>query len=172
MRPEEQDFEQLRQLLALKRHEQPPPGYFHAFSRQVIIRIKAGDRAEERAGFFGRLPWVQRVLAVLEQKPVLAGSFGLAFCSVLVWVAAFSDTSPGIVDVSGSAAPPFSVVAQVPHRSSVLQVSDRAGTERRYLENVSSTNGAILPAARPSLFNELAPLMPLHAEQATFRLGN
>lgn len=37
------DFQDLRRLLALKRHEQPPPRYFNEFSGRVIDQIRAPE---------------------------------------------------------------------------------------------------------------------------------
>jgi hypothetical protein len=80
MNPENENFEELRRLLALKRHEQPPPGYFHNFSGQVIARIKAGERGDRVLDH----SWLQRFWSVLEAKPVFAGAFGAAICAVLI----------------------------------------------------------------------------------------
>jgi hypothetical protein len=81
MSPIPDDFEQLRRLLALKRHEQPPPGYFHGFSRQIIVRIQAGelgDAAEASLWSFSGGSFLQRIWATLDARPVLAGAFGVA----------------------------------------------------------------------------------------------
>ena len=87
MSSEPENFEALRRLLALKRHEQPPPGYFHDFSRQVISRIQAaeGDGAETFLGrFLARAPWLRHLWSGLEAKPILAGAFGVGVCGLLV----------------------------------------------------------------------------------------
>jgi hypothetical protein len=80
MNPESQDFEQLRQLFAIKRHEVPPPGYFNHFSRDVMARIKSGDQGD--GSIEGN--WLQRFWASLEAKPVFAGAFGASICAVLI----------------------------------------------------------------------------------------
>lgn len=87
MNPDQENFEELRRLLALKRHEQPPPGYFHDFSREVITRIKAGEAAGN-APFLDRLvetaPWLRRLWEGFEPKAIVAGVFGVGVCSLLV----------------------------------------------------------------------------------------
>lgn len=81
MNPDHENFDSLRRLVALKRHEQPPPGYFDRFSRDVMARIKAGETGGEAAF---DLPWMQRVLALFDVKPVFAGAFGMAVCGLLI----------------------------------------------------------------------------------------
>ena len=94
MSEDTENFEQLRRLLALKRHDQPPPGYFNDFSRQVILRIRAGERGGEVTileQFSWEAPWLQRIWAALETKPILAGAFGLGLCSLLIAGVVFAD---------------------------------------------------------------------------------
>ncbi|MBI1178387.1 hypothetical protein GC207_13205 [bacterium] len=79
MKDQSQDFEQLRQLLALKRHENPPPGYFRDFSTRVIERI-------EREGVAVDENWLQRVISLFRVRPAISASFCLA--SLLVLLAA------------------------------------------------------------------------------------
>ena len=66
------NFSRLLSMLALKRYEQPPPGYFHGFSGQVISRIRAGERAADPNVLQLLLiewPWLQRLWIGLESKP-------------------------------------------------------------------------------------------------------
>jgi hypothetical protein len=79
MKPDSENFGPLRRLLGLKRHEQPPPGYFNNFSREVIARIKTGEQ-----GLLGERTWLHWLWTVLEAKPVLAGAFGVAVCALLI----------------------------------------------------------------------------------------
>jgi hypothetical protein len=70
----QEDFEKLRKLLALKRHEQPPPGYFDRLPNQILSRIKAGETEES---FWDRL------LPKIVLRPAFAYGFGLAACVLL-----------------------------------------------------------------------------------------
>ena len=45
MNPEQENFDALRKLLALKRHEVPPPGYFDHLPRRISTRIHANEGA-------------------------------------------------------------------------------------------------------------------------------
>jgi hypothetical protein len=106
MSQESEDFGRLRRLLALKRYEQPPPGYFNGFSRQVIARIKAGDTGEESLPnwLFWESPWFQRLWATFQAKPILAGAFGAAVCSLLIFGLTYSERI-GVEPVATFAAP-------------------------------------------------------------------
>jgi hypothetical protein len=77
MNPSLQDFDQLRKLLALKRHEPPPAGYFNHFSDKVIARIEA-------QGLAMRPSWWQRLFPELDARPVLACAYGLIITGLLV----------------------------------------------------------------------------------------
>jgi len=83
MNHDSDNFEPLRRLLAVKRHEQPPPGYFNSFSREVCARIQAGESAGA-SSFFARLFDFQRFWASFETKPILAAAIGVAACGFLL----------------------------------------------------------------------------------------
>jgi hypothetical protein len=81
MNPEPKNFDSLRRILILKRHEQPPPGFYDRFSRDVMARIKAGEMGDK----IGLEPvWYRRVLGMFELKPVFAGAFGMGVCALLI----------------------------------------------------------------------------------------
>jgi hypothetical protein len=71
----EEKFEQLRKLMAIKRYEQPSPGYFDRLPRQIIAALKA-ERTPRT--------WFHRVWLALQAKPAFAGAFGLVTCVLVV----------------------------------------------------------------------------------------
>jgi len=97
MNPESDNFDGVRRLLALKRHEQPPPGYFNTFSSQVISRIQAGETAGSHS-LFARLAgdssWWRSLAALVEAKPAFAGAFGAAVCALLISGIVYSENTP------------------------------------------------------------------------------
>jgi hypothetical protein len=158
MNPEQKNFEQLRRLLALKRHEQPPPGYFNNFSAQVVARIQADQaRAGEnslRERLFGEIPWINRLWEALEAKPALAGAFGVLVCGLLISGMVYSEQTP-VGQVAVMPEPVESVdkpvqVAGQSVSSPLLNQANAAG--------FSSTAGAASADVRGSLFDEIQKL--------------
>lgn len=87
MNENQPNFESLRRLLAFKRHETPPPGYFNNFSRQVIASIRAGETGSEAQWaerLLAGMPWLLRLFQSFETKPVFAGGFATALCALLL----------------------------------------------------------------------------------------
>jgi hypothetical protein len=149
MSPVPDDFEQLRRLLALKRYETPPPGYFHGFSRQVIVRIKAGELGNEsEVSFwsFGAGSFFQRLWATLDARPAFAGAFGVAVCGFFVVGALLSDNGATATAADNSNAIPLAP------RPPVVQA---AVWPQRNDTEFSSTGGAGYQAPTSSLFEEI-----------------
>ena len=73
-----EEFSQLRRVLAIKRHEQPPPGYFTEFPRRVIARLELARSVHSGS-------WLGRLMQHFELKPILAGGFGVAAFGLLLF---------------------------------------------------------------------------------------
>ena len=89
MSENENDFEALRRLLALKRHEVPPPGYFENFSDGVMARIRAGEAVRE-------LPWLLRFLQAFESRPAFPVAFASTLCFLLLFGIVSIEQNPEI----------------------------------------------------------------------------
>lgn len=76
MNSDPSDFEALRKLMALKRHEQPPPGYFSRLPDQIIARLERGE---------GQLGFWEKLLATFIFRPALAYGCALAAFSALTF---------------------------------------------------------------------------------------
>ena len=65
-------------MLALKRYEQPPPGYFSFLPDKVQLRI---DREEDLPGYSTWWEWLVRKL---DAQPVLAGAYAFAISGLML----------------------------------------------------------------------------------------
>ncbi len=100
MNMDSNEFAALRRLLALKRHEQPPPGYFDRLANSVRTQL-----AEEQA----RQPWWSRVFALWDIRPAWAGAFAVGVAGLyLVGVSLSGGPDSGSVAQPGLALGSFS----------------------------------------------------------------
>ena len=158
MNSEPKNFDSLRRLLILKRHEQPPPGYYNRFSRDVMARIKAGETGDQ----LGLEPsWVQRMLGMFELKPVFAGAFGMAVCTLLI---------SGVV--SSESVAPSVATTDTPESSRSSFVVDNGPATMRDVKDVTLTsadsNGVV-----SSLFDAYQPQIQSQPASASWiRNGN
>ena len=70
------EFESLKKLLALKRHEEPPPGYFDRLPGEIRARIAHAQASPE--------PWWRRWLASWDLSPALATSYAVVAVTLVV----------------------------------------------------------------------------------------
>jgi hypothetical protein len=140
MSQDPENFDLLRRLLALKRHEQPLPGYFDDFSSQVIGRIRLGHPNEPVLALERLLwdaPWLQRIWAAFEAKPLLAGAFGVAVCALLITGVVYSDRT----EVPPVALIPVSEAVPVPADIAKVSAADHPLLAKpATLQAVSSTD--------------------------------
>jgi hypothetical protein len=167
MNEKENNFESLRRLLVLKRHEMPPPGFFNQFSGSVLqgIRENRYAEAETIAGrLFANAPWLERIFQVFDAKPVFASGFVGALC-LLLFFGVINAERPDLTPqplLSGSTPNAASLAALSP--SALSGVADQPGIK-------SSTN-AVLSLQAVGLASPFAQQNPL-AQPVSFAIpGN
>lgn len=87
MHEDPKEFEKLRKLIALKRHEIPPPGYFDSFSDKVISRIESDDLAH--VGIW------QQIVSLFKTRPAISWSFSFAAVMTLFVASSGFENHPG-----------------------------------------------------------------------------
>jgi hypothetical protein len=75
MNSQDQEFQALRRLLALKRHEQPPPGYFDRLAGSIRAQLAAEQASES---------WWSRLFTRWEIRPAWAGAFAASVAAMYV----------------------------------------------------------------------------------------
>lgn len=149
MSEESNEFVKLQRVLALKRHEIPPPAYFERFPLRVMARIEAQEIA---AG----IPWWQKLFPQFSASGGLRGvnALALAGLSLIAFSLFHIATAPVSEDQLTWVAPP------IPQRAtwSPLPLSEpREGVGAAYLASESGTNSQPRPSGLfeiPSLNRE------------------
>jgi len=136
MNEQQNEFESLRRLLSLKRHEPPPPGYFRDFAAKVIARIEAHEAV-------ALLPWWQRMGLAL--RPAAVCAFGVALC--MAWVGALFAAHG-----QGGKASPFLAQASVQRDATDAYDRDIVPVN---LAEVPASMAPVLPRTSP--FNQFIP---------------
>jgi len=77
MMNENENFESLQKLLALKRHEEPPPGYFNRLPGKILERIEASELAAESS-------WWTWLVERFDARPILACAYGFTISGLLL----------------------------------------------------------------------------------------
>jgi hypothetical protein len=156
MNENENNFESLRRLLALKRYEMPPPGYYNNFSRQVLQRIRASHN-EPSVNLFEELinhaPWLARLVQALDVRPVLAGGFAGTLCMLLLFGIVYAErpdiTPQPLLEVANNslslAAVSPTALSQPVEQSGIVSSTDPVFS----LQPVASPFGQQNPLAQP-----------------------
>ena len=156
MKSDPENFDALLQLLALKRHEQPPPGYFENFSRGVIVRLRSGEA--RKRGWWNDIvdeaPWLRPVLAAFEAQPMLAGAFGVVVCALVLSGIIYSQRLEQVSTTAGSVANSISGESLFPETPKALPSGESAPALL-----TSSTNPVIVPSIPSEVFNLFQPVV-------------
>ena len=156
----DQDFDDLRKLLKLKRYEQPPPGYFDHLSSRVMTRLERHEAAG-RVGFLDRLPWLVQLRRVLGENPISSGIF--AVCGVLMVTLANTEYLDKYVANGDGASV---AVAAIPTAS-----SEQLADNRNFASGLKVADESPLPAAAiPGIFPSVT-LGAMDSSMNSFSVG-
>ena len=159
---ENNNFEAVKGLLKLKRHEAPPPGFFNHFSGDIISRIRAGEAAEPQSlieRLQAQAPGLAGWLRVFETRPGVIGGFATSLCLLLLIGAVLADRPDSVPAESAAlaASQPAADADAAPALASAVSVVAPAENSGIAI----STNPATLVSLRPvaTLFGQ--PQNPL-----------
>jgi hypothetical protein len=77
----EDDFKDLQRLLALKKHEQPPPGYFYYLPEKIMVRL---EQEKERQTLAEHSTWWEWLVARFDARPWLASAYACTISGLLL----------------------------------------------------------------------------------------
>jgi hypothetical protein len=105
-----ENFDELRRLLKMKRHEAPPPGYFNNFSSEVLARIREGEANPHK--LLGRVEensFLMNLLRLFQAKPGIIGGFATSLCLLLLIGVVMADRTDGVASNGGDGVQPVAM---------------------------------------------------------------
>jgi hypothetical protein len=162
MNDNDNNFEPLRRLMALKRHEVPPPGYFNNFSGQVVSRIRSGAAKESSSvskDLSLETPWLFKLLQAFSAKPAFASAFASALCLLLVFGivlaerADYSAPQPLLAQATETSVPLASVSQATFPSDQTMFASGISSNSMSSLQPVASLFGSQNPFAQQVSFS-------------------
>ena len=175
MNESDNNFQDLKRLLKLKRHEIPPPGCFNNFSDDVIGRIRAGEAGGAHSlleNLNERVPWLLDLLRIFETKPGVIGGFAVSLCALLLVAVLWPEShdantaEAGTLAMSGSAPAAAAMPDLV---SAVAPADDNSGIAVSSKE-VNTLQPSLQPAA--ALFGSSQnPLFQVQVQNASLPVG-
>lgn len=154
------NFDDLKKLLKLKRHEVPPPGYFNHFSGDVMGRIRAGESGGATSVFEqlqSDSPLLATLLSIFQARPGIVGGLATSVCLLLL-------VSVLIADRSDQAAPDMPQgFAQAAQASGAIADNNQASSPAPGVSLVAAGEGGITVSSNPVV--SLQPVATLFGAQ-------
>jgi hypothetical protein len=157
MKDSPENFERLQKLLALKKHEQPPPGFYDGLAGKIMTRVRSGAPAPEEN-------WLFQLWISLVNRPAVSGT--LAATIVGLFLVLFLQT--GKIPVPSQS----EQNAQLPWLNDGIGEPVKAANSKSMFNPIRddpsiarvSTNSTDLQSNPPSLFMQF----PIQTERVGF----
>ena len=123
MNPEPKNIERIQRIIALKRFEQPPPGYFHVLPDRIMTRIERGE---------GGSDFWEKVFSIFSVRPALAYAFAVSVCGAVTISTMYATRIQGSVASGPDTGLALNMSSQMgesqPTHARVLHVQDWLGS--------------------------------------------
>lgn len=86
MHPPDDAEQRLARLLAIKRHELPPPGFFDRLPVRILVNLRAGTEVEDA-------PWWERAWRAVVHQPMVGVSYAALGVGALVFGVSVLETA-------------------------------------------------------------------------------
>ncbi|MGA2173637.1 MAG: hypothetical protein ABSH38_01520 [Verrucomicrobiota bacterium] len=150
-----ESFEAVRKLMAVKRHEAPPPGYFNTLSGKIVSRIERGE---------GQLNFWERLSTSFTLRPAFAYAFAVAAFGAFT-ASVFYSGKASIQEPLAQEGPATAWATAAPHAAFASQMES---TPPLHVPNwLGNTNPGAPPQSLPSLFAPQGRAVPV-----SYQTGN